>query len=359
MVYKEDTKNMDVNNDIYLLEHDPQQLVNKYTAIIDKWMVQYQQKGWLQLTYLSKKQAIQETKDNLLTLLLGLKKPVKTKVTIYGFLVKKVKNLVDKLCDKEDISILRSKTPNDIVMKYQALITKETQVYQSRGSFKGYDTMEIVQEMNEVLLRRIVPKLLQFDSKALFRTYFKTIIKNLLHETHNRLQRDKVKREATMDYGDVRTLTVDMDKQPATAVFMNNSLEQAEAWKKQQYLYQLALRMHPTKKRKEFELCLKVNYRILLMAKDIFDYWVNCPDETIVEILSHFSIEYQDMNKGELFTILASFISLYEQKEVKPNTLQKRFTLLKNQLLTTMFKRLGLKAAQQFSMADFLYFYYR
>ena len=346
---------MNPKDDFYLLRNAPKALIEKYAKIIQKWLAEYVSQGYL----LVKNQT--QVQRRIAQLLLAELQSYKGKpqTTVYGFLVRKVRNICNQLCNEQDLQLLYSKEPNRIIIKYQKLIFKETLVYQSRGSFQQLETSEVVQELNEVLLRRILPKLVQFEGKSLFRTYFKTVIRNLLHETYKRLTRVHQKQQSVVDYEDISNIDSVGDVTWYAHQTAEDSVTAEESQELQRKVFEVCLRKQPTEARKDFVLCLKVNQRLLLVSKDVFDYWRNCPEDVVVEILSYFGIDYQHLTKGKLFKHLSEIITWKHQKELKADTLRKRYVSVEKKVLVAILKTIGIKEARQFSLEDFVHWYYR
>lgn len=346
--------------DQHLLYTEPSKLIEKHFSIIEKWINKYVIKGFFEknkIPFLKK-----EVSKRLLTNLeSGDVLAKKSSVTVYGWLVKKVRDVCNEVCNEQDLAILQSDSPNAIIAKYQVLIIEEAGVYQSKGGFVGIELNEVVQEIYEVLLRRIVVKITTFTGPALFRTYFRTIIRNLLHETHNRLKRQTEKHGYTFDIEDFRQAEQggEEGQNQAVSASLRMMPEDPESWQHQCNAYLLSIRKHPKPQQKEYVFSLKTFYRLILRSPDVFDYWEQCPDDTIVEILSIFGKPYSDMKKGELFTHLAEFISEHDQKLIKANSVQKKFTRFLERTIRHIMITIGYDLAKDFSMENFVYGYYR
>ncbi|MGB0839008.1 MAG: RNA polymerase sigma factor [Chitinophagales bacterium] len=344
--------------DLLLLNQHPEQLLVKYVSIFQKWRKIYQQKGWFYKIADHAERINARLKQDALILLQGLSPNFVPSTTVYGFLVKKVKTLCNHLCDEEDRAFLANNETQQLVVKYQNLIQLETELYRKKGGFPTYSTEEIVQEVNEVLLRRIVPKLAQFEGKSLFRTYFKTVVRNLLHEIHKRLRKVS-QRESSIDLQNINKETT-----PQVYGILNqvarteNNYGGVVVSELERKTYYISLQKHPIAKQKEFEFCAKTNYHLLLQSADVFAYWQNCPDEEVVEILSYFSRTYNHLNKGAIFKHLAHFVSQHNQKIIKSNTLQKRYTKIEQLCIMDIMRSIGYEAACDFSFADFIFAYY-
>ncbi|MEZ4884732.1 MAG: hypothetical protein R3E32_08415 [Chitinophagales bacterium] len=346
---------MNLKDDLYLLQHSPEILIEKHAKIIQKWLTEYVNNGFLEI-----KNPLEVQQKITAILLQELQNHTGTlQTTVYGFLVRKIRSICNQLCNKQDLQLLYSDQPNRIITKYQKLIFKETMIYQSRGSFKQLETSEVVQELNEVLLRRILPKLVQFEGKSLFRTYFKTVLRNLLHETYKRLTKVHEKQQSAVDYDDISNLDSSNELNWHAHQTAEDMVSTEEAIELQKNIFEVCLRKHPIEARLDFVLCLKVNQWLVLISKDVFEYWQNCPDNVVVEILSYFGIDYQHFTKGNLFEHLAEIITWKHTKELKPDTLRKRYASAEKQLLVAIFQHIGLQQARQFSLEDFVHGYYR
>ena len=334
--------------DNWLMQNAPVQLVERYFQLIEKWVLQYINAGYLNGS--KKEDYLHEVKKSLID---RLEKKPTLKNSLKGFLTQQIRAICNKISDAEDLHILASKQPEQIVIKYAKLITRETEIYKSSGSFDHFTTAEIVSELNEVLLRRIVPKLVKFESNALFRSYFKTVIRNLLHETYKRLKRDTEKHTA-LGYeelgGDEVTPAV---SSPNSGQYDSLTFEQHKL------IFDASLGKHPDYERREFEFCLKGNYRLIFTTPDIRAYWHQCPEDLLVEMLSYFGISYHHFNKGKVFELLAEFVGWCLQKAVKPNTLQRKYSVNERSTMVNMLTFIGLPDARQFSFEDFVYRYYK
>ncbi len=346
---------MNPKDDLYLLQHSPKILIEKHASVIQKWLIEYANQGFLRIK--NEAQVQQKIAQVLLTDLQNYKG--KPQTTVYGLLVRKVRSICNQLCNEQDLQLLYSDQPNRIIIKYQKLIYKETLIYQSRGSLQQLEASEIVQELNEVLLRRILPKLVQFEGKSLFRTYFKTVIRNLLHETYKRLTRVHQKQQSVVDYDDISNLDSVGEVHWYAHQTAEDTVTAEEADQLQKSIFEICLRKQPTKARQDFVLCLKVNQRLLLISQDVFEFWKNCTDDVVVEILSYFGIDYQHLTKGKLFEGLAEIIGWKHNTILKADTLRKRYVSSEKKLLIAIFTAIGVQQARQFSLEDFVHGYYR
>ena len=80
--------------------------------------------------------------------------------------------------DAIDLAHLRA-TPQALLLKYQMTIGIIVKGYISRGLFDAADFEDVIQSVNEAVLRRIPAMQRQFRGESTFKTYLSKIVMNI------------------------------------------------------------------------------------------------------------------------------------------------------------------------------------
>ncbi len=83
--------------------------------------------------------------------------------------------------NSDDIRLLKE-NPKGLIVKYQSLINYIVCNYINNGFFNRYDKDDIVQNINESLLKKITKIQIQYNYKTKVKTYISVIIRNNCRE---------------------------------------------------------------------------------------------------------------------------------------------------------------------------------
>lgn len=226
-------------------------------------------------------------------------------------------------------------SPQQLVVKYQAMIAHIVHKQTAQGQTWTIDRKEeLIAQIRENLLRKIASGklIVQYKGKTVFHNYLYRVI---YHSMIDELRKLKKNNRVTSIEG----LTPKDQSQYAVApnkMAYTDLIDQHLRWLK------AMIKGFPIKKQRRFEFALMIMYRICLKAEDVRSLYEDCEDDLLVEILSYFSQNYQELSQTELYKLLSSFVQLLEDstKTIRPDAFrvwfQSRVTSIKN----TLFKNL-------------------
>ncbi len=226
-------------------------------------------------------------------------------------------------------------SPKQLVVKYQAMIAHIVHKQTAQDDSWTVDQKEeLIAQIRENLLRKIASGKLvaQYKGNTAFHNYLYRVI---YHSMIDELRKLKKNNKVTSIEG----LTPKDENQYAVApskMVYTDLIDQHLRWLK------AMIKGFPIKKQRRFEFALMIMYRICLKAEDVRSLYKDCEDDLLVEILSYFSKNYQELSQAELYKLLSNFVQLLEgsSKIVRPDALrvwfQSRVTGIKN----TLFKNL-------------------
>ncbi len=172
--------------------------------------------------------------------------------------------------------------------------------------FRAAQVADIVQNINEQLLRRITGLQSGYNGSYLVRTYVAAAVRNIclrLREQENKVL--PVRQIADDDLPS--SLESEKDRY---------SIDQAK-----RLVQAIFAQYH--RKRPKLMICLKLWCRIPISREEILDWYQDCPESTLHQILDLFGGRYADRSDGEVFKMATGFFNIAADKENAEDALRK------------------------------------
>jgi hypothetical protein len=196
--------------------------------------------------------------------------------------------------------------PTALLLQYQELITVIVQVYQRSGNLDYESREEIIQYVNDKLLERMENIRLHYNGKALLRTYFSAVIRNLCSE----LQRERQKEDLVLYFQE----PVECESYEVSA--LNRIVISQELTRLADFLSLFA------SNRAKVEACLRSLYRLPMTNADFTNCVCNPKDPAVKESVRALLRPGPMMDK-EVFYHLNIVFNLACGNEVHPDTMRK------------------------------------
>ncbi len=196
-----------------------------------------------------------------------------------------------------DIALLRT-DPHELLVRYQSTIRIIVKSYVRSGMFESSEFDDIVQHLNTELLEKLPRIQKQYNGMSLFRTYFSNIVRHACLSLHKKRQTDPVllDLERTSDLLESasaeHTLLIEHDVRVFRAI-----LDQFHSEKPKLLLY------------------LKLMYRLPITRLDVVNWWPECPENDIIDLLRSVCEEGETLTHRDVFVCLQPFINRAEMKD--------------------------------------------
>jgi DNA-directed RNA polymerase specialized sigma24 family protein len=206
--------------------------------------------------------------------------------------------------DDPHAELLR-RDPHRLLLEFQDPIRRAVLSFVSRGGFPANTIDDVIQSVNEHLLRRMPNIQKQFDGSVLVRTYLSQIVRNiclsLIRGKQFAREFQELSEEAELD-GDPVTDRYSLDR---GRVLLEAVLAQFG------------------RHRAKLVLCLKLRFRIPMVTDDILAWSPVCDQLSMTTLLSSFGGDYRSLTEKEVFAIVTPIFNLIEGKQNTPDALRK------------------------------------
>ena len=197
--------------------------------------------------------------------------------------------------NQQDVKLLREQ-PRELIVRYQDIIQIIVKKYIASKMFHASDFEDVVQAVNEDLLRKSERIRDQYNGLALLRTYFSAIVRNSCLKIY-----DKRKRE-------IRTSPLgDEDPIVEETATMNLAIGYDLERLKRIFKY-----YH--KKRGKVILCVKLYFRLTMNKEDIIACFPACSEDDTLSFLGHFGTHYERIDSKDIYRIVTPLLNKYEEK---------------------------------------------
>lgn len=314
---------MNCQTAIQLLQNNPSEFYLRFEGILFKVVDRFCQ----QPTSRTLEQAplFREVKRRLPNRLTKTCKKAQKKVYFLTLFAKSIQVICE---DVLDATLMRQKSPQ-LLIRYQEFIQLRVISLVQSQYFRTEDEEDIRQIVFQKVLEKIRNgKLLEYrsDDNALFSTYFKRIINNLLIDIHRVLYQSQKRQKAD----ELKPELVENQSGMSHQLFgsISNNLDREEQLKQLNIL----LQMFPPKTLTKFQTCLKSHYYLIFLSKDAEALQLSRRQGR--KFLSFFGVSYQNVNAKEVWEKLNPFIGIFEGKETSPVNLRKWFTRYRNKIVS-------------------------
>ncbi len=241
-----------------------------------------------------------------------------------------------------DIELL-NKFPDKIIVQYQEMIRHIIQrTLIEPGYFNRQEKQDLIQDINERLIKKIPVIRERYNGLSLLRTFFSVIIRNICREIRrSELKQETVYRVSEYDATELpEKKTIYKKKFQSTEIKENylrthkSETEKEIVYKSEFKNFESILRTY-SKKRAKIELCLKVIYRIPVAMADIKRYSGSADEEKNNEILK-LSGSNEKVTNQEIYEKLTRFFNKYENRQNSNDAIRKWFEQKTGELIMLM-----------------------
>ena len=191
---------------------------------------------------------------------------------------------------------LLKEQPDKLIIKYQGIIRIIVKKFIASQMFRPDDFDDVVQAVNEDILKKIGIIQKQYNGLALLKTYFSTIVRNSCLKIHEKMRKE------------MRTISLE-EAHPVEEEKVTNDLEIAHDIKRLDRILQ-----YSHKKRGRILLCCKLYFQIPIDREDIFGCFANCKENDVVFLLDRFEFNIKKKSSNEVYQIFTPILNKYENK---------------------------------------------
>jgi len=215
--------------------------------------------------------------------------------------------------NKKDIKLLHE-NPQGLILKYQSLIEFIVETYIIHGFFNRYDRDDIIQSINESLLRKI-PKLQeQYNNTTRVKTYFSVIIRNNCKEI---LRKAKIE---IVDVKNIENMQYAVNEPEHKLVF-------TQEFDRLEKIFMMFYRQ-----RFKMELCFKLLYNIPVKFKDFKNYSIDFDKSSYLKIVKDIN-PGTEIRKRKIYRILLPYFNKVENKDNSEDALRKWLRFKTNEII--------------------------
>lgn len=186
--------------------------------------------------------------------------------------------------------------PDELIAKYQEIIRIIVKKYIATKMFRAGDFDDIVQMVNEDILRKIGTIQRQYNGTALLKTYFSAIVRNSCLKIYQKQCRE------------VKMLLLE-EEDPVEEETVTNKLEIDQDLQRLERIlgyYQ--------KKQGRVVLCTKLYFQIPIDRRDILGCFSDCSEEDIGRLLQYFEFGQERRTSKQVYHIITPILNRYERK---------------------------------------------
>lgn len=192
---------------------------------------------------------------------------------------------------------LLKERPDDLIVKYQEIVRIIVKKYITSKMFRAGDFDDIVQMVNEDILKKIATIQRQYNGTALLKTYFSAIVRNSCLKIYQKQRLE------------VKTLALE-EEDPIEEETVSNKLEIEHDVERLQRVFRYYHR-----KMGRVVLCLKLYFQVPIERKDILDWFAACSEEDIVNLLECFEFVQLKRTAKQVYQIITPVLNKYEGKK--------------------------------------------
>ncbi|HTY01688.1 MAG TPA: hypothetical protein VMG09_16805 [Bacteroidota bacterium] len=196
--------------------------------------------------------------------------------------------------------------PRRLLLSYQELIRACVWDFVSKGMFDAGMIQDLIQNINEELLKRLPNLQAGYNGSFLVRTYVAATVRNIclrIREQENRTVPAGVLVEEDLP----NRLETEKDRY---------SIEQMK-----RVFHAITLQYH--RKRPKLIICLKLWCRLPLSENDVVSWYQDCPPVAMQQILEHFGGIYARRTDADVFTTATAFFNLAAERDNTEDALRK------------------------------------
>ena len=203
-----------------------------------------------------------------------------------------------------DCELLRT-DPNKLIIRHQKTIETIAKTYAARGFFDTSELQDVVQSLNEAVLKRLPKMQKQFRGESLFRTYLSRIVTNICYSLNQRNRRQLKTRE--INENDSYTL-----EDPPQFELIHGEVEKLR----------LILQLYG-KKLPQISLGLRMYYRLPFVQEDLARLLSKEELTTLVPLVERYNRLREGLNDQEVYALLSPILNQIEGKKSSPDARRK------------------------------------
>ncbi len=197
--------------------------------------------------------------------------------------------------------------PHAFLLRYQETLQIIVKIYIHCGMFRAREIEDILQTLNEELLRRLPTIRARFNGSTLLRTYLSAVVRNLCLDLYRAGRRDPkpVPLDETIPLSNpdvARRYDIEHARRVFRAVL-------------KQFDYKLEL--------PKLLFCLKLRYRIPIERTDVLTWYPNCGRSDLTSILKTFTGNYETLTDKEISELITPLLNRADGKSNKPDAIRK------------------------------------
>ena len=203
----------------------------------------------------------------------------------------------------EDIRLL-NENPEGLIIKYQSLIGFIVGSYVINGFFQRHEKDDIIQNINESLLKKISRIQSQYNSQTRVKTYISVIIRNSCREIIRKVKLNIV-------HNDNIENLVFVVNEPENKLVLKQEFDRLDKIFTMFYRHRYKL-----------ELCLKLIYNIPVKFADFKNYNSAFDKASYLGIMKNIN-PGNEMRKRKIYRILLPYFNRFEKKNNNEDALRK------------------------------------
>jgi RNA polymerase sigma factor (sigma-70 family) len=208
--------------------------------------------------------------------------------------------------NKEDLDLFL-RNPNEFLLRYQETLQIIVKVYIQSGMFRAQDMDDILQTVNEELLRRFPTVRARFNGTTNLRTYLSAVVRNICisHYRADMKTPHVVQLNETLYLRQV-DVTGRYDIEHARHVFR-------AILKEFDYKSELPRLL----------FCLKLKYRLPIQREDVLAWYPGCSKENLNHLLEGLSGDYGPLTDKEISRLITPVLNRADNRENTPEAIQR------------------------------------
>jgi DNA-directed RNA polymerase specialized sigma24 family protein len=191
---------------------------------------------------------------------------------------------------------LLAERPDALMAKYQEIIKIIVKKYIATKMFHASDFEDIVQMVNEDILKKIGTIQKQYNGKALLKTYFSAIVRNSCLKIYQKQCRE------------MKMLSLEEEDSTEEETVTNHLEIEYDLKRIERILGYYA------KKQGRVLLCAKLCFQIPIERKDILHCFSSCSEEDITMLLDQFGFHQERRLLKQVYHIITPILNKYEGK---------------------------------------------
>jgi len=195
------------------------------------------------------------------------------------------------LDNTRELELLRN-DPGGFLLAYQDIIHIIVRKYIASGMFAPDEHDDVVQTVNETLLRTLPRIKSQYNGSTLVKTYVSAIIRNICLKIREAKRREP------------RSVPLSANAEADPEEFDETSMDSGRIDGARRLFRAILLQYDHRDQLSQLLLFLKLRYRLHVTADDILHWYPGCRRSDLKLLLAKFTGKYEDMEEQDIYRIL-------------------------------------------------------